>query len=45
MNGKTTIDVGIAGSLTMIVLVTAVSLLMWSFYRRNKKLLDRNEEK
>jgi hypothetical protein len=45
MNGKTTIDVGVAGSLTMIVLVTAVSLLMWSFYRRNKKLLDRNEEK
>ncbi len=45
MNGKTTIDVGLAGSLTMIVLVTAVSLLMWSFYRRNKKLLDRNEEK
>ena len=45
MNGKTTIDVGIAGSLTMIVLVTAVSLLMWSFYRRNRKLLDRNEEK
>jgi hypothetical protein len=45
MNGKTTIDVGMAGSLTMIVLVTAVSLLMWSFYRRNRKLLDRNEEK
>ena len=45
MNGKTTIDVGVAGSLTMIVLVTAISLLMWSFYRRNKKLLDRNEEK
>ncbi len=45
MNGRTTIDVGVAGSLTMIFLVSAVSLLMWSFYRRNKKLLDRNEEK
>jgi hypothetical protein len=45
MNGRTTIDVGVAGSLTMIFLVSAVSLLMWSFYRRNRKLLDRNEEK
>jgi hypothetical protein len=45
MNGRTTIDVGVAGSLTMIFLVSAVSLLLWSFYRRNKKLLDRNEEK
>jgi hypothetical protein len=45
MNGKTTIDVGVAGSLTMIVLVTAVSLLLWSFYRRYKKLADRNEDK
>jgi hypothetical protein len=45
MNGRTTIDVGVAGSLTMIFLVSAVSLLMWSFYRRHKKLSDRNEEK
>jgi hypothetical protein len=45
MNGKTTIDVGMAGSITMIFLVTAVSLLLWSFYRRYKKLSDRNEEK
>jgi hypothetical protein len=45
MNGRTTIDVGMAGSITMIFLVTAVSLLMWSFYRRYKKLSDRNEEK
>jgi hypothetical protein len=45
MNGRTTIDVGVAGSITMIFLVTAVSLLMWSFYRRYKKLSDRNEEK
>jgi hypothetical protein len=45
MNGRTTIDVGVAGSLTMIFLVSAVSLLLWSFYRRNRKLLDRNEEK
>jgi len=45
MNGKTTIDVGMAGSLTMIFFVTAVSLLFWSFYRRYKKLADRNEDK
>ncbi|CAB4946945.1 unannotated protein [freshwater metagenome] len=45
MNGRTTIDVGVAGSLTMIFLVTAISLLLWSFYRRYKKLSDRNEEK
>jgi len=45
MNGKTSIDVGIAGSLTMIVLVTAVTLLLVSFYRRFKKLSDRNEDK
>jgi hypothetical protein len=45
MNGRTTIDVGVAGSLTMIFLVASVSLLMWSFYRRYKKLSDQNEEK
>lgn len=49
MNGKTTIDVGLAGSLTMIVLVTAVTLLLVSFYRRFKRLSDRssgrNEDK
>jgi hypothetical protein len=45
MNGRTTIDVGVAGSLTMIFLVSAISLLMWSFYRRYKKLSERNEEK
>jgi hypothetical protein len=45
MNGKTTIDVGVAGSITMIILVSAVSLLLWNFYRRYKKLSDRNEEK
>jgi hypothetical protein len=45
MNGKTTIDVGVTGSITMIILVSAVSLLLWNFYRRYKKLSDRNEEK
>ena len=44
MNGKTTIDVGVAGSITMIILVSAVSLLLWSFYRRFKKLTNRNED-
>jgi len=45
MNGRETIDAGIAGSLTMIFLVSSISLLMWSFYRRYKKLSDRNDEK
>jgi len=45
MNGKTTIDVGVAGSITMIILTAAVALLLWNFYRRFKKLSDRDDEK
>jgi len=45
MNGKTTIDVGIAGSILMIILATAVTLLLINFYRRFKRLSDRNEDK
>ncbi|MCX6453392.1 MAG: hypothetical protein WCH97_00290 [Actinomycetes bacterium] len=45
MNGRTTIDVGVAGSITMIILCLSVGLLLWNFYRRYKKLSDRNDEK
>ncbi|MSZ66862.1 MAG: hypothetical protein F2711_04440 [Actinobacteria bacterium] len=45
MNGRTTIEVGLAGSITMIILCSAVALLLWNFYRRYKKLSDRDEEK
>ena len=43
MNGRTTIDVGVAGSVTMIILCSAVALLLWNFYRRYKRLNDRIE--
>ncbi|MEI6649005.1 MAG: hypothetical protein WCO08_05110 [Actinomycetes bacterium] len=32
------VDLGIAGSLTMIVLTISVALLLWSFYRRYKRV-------
>ena len=35
------INVGIAGSLTMIVLCTAMVLLFMSFYRRYKRMQER----
>jgi hypothetical protein len=41
MNGRTSIEVGLAGSITMIFLVTAVTFLLWNFYRRYKRLNDR----
>ena len=41
MNGRTNIEVGLAGSLTMIFLTTAVVLLLVSFYRRYKRMSDR----
>ncbi len=37
------INVGLAGSLTMAVLVTAVVILLISFYRRYKRLEKRQE--
>ncbi|MSV97284.1 MAG: hypothetical protein F2653_01130 [Actinobacteria bacterium] len=45
MNGRNTIDVGIVGSITMIILTIAVTLLLVNFYRRFKRLSDRNEDK
>ena len=37
-------DMGIAGSLTMILLSLAMVFLMVSFYRRYKRLLDRKDQ-
>jgi heme/copper-type cytochrome/quinol oxidase subunit 2 len=37
-------DVGIAGSITMLVLVAAVTLLMVSFYRRYKRAAGNPED-
>lgn len=38
------VEVGFAGSLTMIVLFTAVTLLLRSFYKRFKKLNENTSE-
>jgi cbb3-type cytochrome oxidase subunit 3 len=40
----TNIDVGIAGSLTMVALVIAFTLLVISFYRRYNKALKKRDE-
>ncbi|CAB4334137.1 unannotated protein [freshwater metagenome] len=37
-------DMGVAGSLTMILLSLAMVFLMVSFYRRYKRLLDRKDQ-
>ncbi len=37
-------DMGVAGSLTMILLSLAMVFLMASFYRRYKRLLDRKDQ-
>jgi hypothetical protein len=37
------VDMGIAGSLTMIILVTATALLLRSFYKRYNRLAQREE--
>ena len=37
------VDMGIAGSLTMIVLVTAIALLLRSFYKRYNRLVQRED--
>ena len=43
-DARQSFDVGIAGSITMIVLVAAVSLLMVSFYRRYKRAAGNSED-
>ena len=37
-------DMGVAGSLTMILLSLAMVFLMVSFYRRYKRLTDRKDQ-
>ena len=37
-------DMGVAGSLTMILLSLAMVFLMVSFYSRYKRLLDRKDQ-
>jgi hypothetical protein len=37
-------DVGVAGSITMIVLTLAVTALLINFYRRYKRLTDRKDQ-
>ncbi len=37
-------DMGVAGSLTMIILTLSMVFLMVSFYRRYKRLLDRKDQ-
>ena len=38
------VDMGIAGSLTMIVLVSSIALLLRSFYKRYNRVIN-NEDK
>lgn len=44
MEAKASVDVGVAGSITMIVLTLAVTLLLVSFYRRYKRMQDRKDQ-
>lgn len=37
------VDMGIAGSLTMIILVSATALLLRSFYKRYNRLVQRED--
>ncbi|CAB4682333.1 unannotated protein [freshwater metagenome] len=37
-------DVGVAGSVTMIILTLTVTALMINFYRRFKRLSDRKDK-
>ena len=38
------VDMGIAGSLTMILLVTATAILLRSFYKRYTRLQNREDD-
>ncbi|MFM8632497.1 MAG: hypothetical protein ACKOCG_01600 [Candidatus Nanopelagicus sp.] len=44
MDEVSSFDMGVAGSLTMIFLSLAMLILMISFYRRYKRLLDRKDQ-
>jgi hypothetical protein len=38
------VDMGIAGSLTMIFLVSAIALLLRSFYKRYNRVINREDK-
>ncbi|CAB4886403.1 unannotated protein [freshwater metagenome] len=38
------VDMGVAGSLTMILLVTATALLLRSFYKRYTRMQNREDD-
>lgn len=38
------VDTGLAGSLTMIVLVSSVALLLRSFYKRYTRAINREDQ-
>jgi hypothetical protein len=38
------VDMGIAGSLTMIVLVSSIALLLRSFYKRYNRVINSEEK-
>lgn len=44
MDSNKTIDMGIAGSILMIILTTAVVILLTSFYRRYKRAAGKSDE-
>jgi hypothetical protein len=44
MSGQSSVDDGVSGSVTMIVLTIAVTLLLWNFYRRYKRLQNPKDE-
>lgn len=44
MSDQATVNVGVAGSITMIILCLAVGLLLWNFYRRYKRMQNRNDD-
>jgi hypothetical protein len=38
------VDMGIAGSLTMIILVSATAFLLRNFYKRYNRLIEREDK-
>jgi len=44
MDESISFDMGVAGSMTMIFLTLATVLLLTSFYRRYKRLVDRKDQ-
>ena len=42
-DAQTTVNVGLVGSITMILLVGAVTLLLISFYRRYKRAANKQD--